>query len=117
MMASFLQSSEPAAPVELAALLPGPDRKRIQSPYVYRLTYRSADLDAAGCLMLWEVQGGRLIYQIAIERQEDGRLRCHCTCADWIFRAEAEGRVCKHVQGFLTCDPQQSPGTEMGRAG
>jgi hypothetical protein len=108
-------SADVQTSVELAALLPGPSRKRVHRPYVYRLTYRSADLDQAGCLMTWEVRGGRLVYQIAIERDERGRLRCHCTCADWVFRAEAEGRVCKHVQGFLTCDPQ--PAGEMGRAG
>ncbi len=88
-------------PVELAALLPGPGRKRVHSEYLYRLRYVNTGPEEAGCVMTWEVHGGRLTYQIAVERGVDGRLRCHCTCADAVFRAEAEGRPCKHVRGFL----------------
>jgi hypothetical protein len=51
--------------------------------------------------MTWEVSGGRLTYQIALEEDEGGGLRWHCTCADTVFRAEAEGRFCKHVRGLL----------------
>jgi hypothetical protein len=40
-------------------------------------------------------------YQIALERDEAGTLGIHCTCADAIFRAEEEGRFCKHVHGLL----------------
>jgi hypothetical protein len=85
----------------LFTLLPGPDRKRGARPYRYRLTYRNADAEAVGCVMLWEVSGGRLDYQIALEREETGNLRCHCTCADAVYRAEDEGRFCKHIQGLL----------------
>jgi hypothetical protein len=83
------------------ALLPGPDRKRLVVPYGYRLTYRNPDAEAAGCALLWEVSGGRLHYQIALERDEAGELRLHCSCADAVFRGEAEGRLCKHVRGLL----------------
>ncbi|HXG09692.1 MAG TPA: hypothetical protein VNK04_07875 [Gemmataceae bacterium] len=85
----------------LFTLLPGPDRKRTDSTYCYRLTYRSADDTAAGCVMTWEVSGGRLVYQIAVERDLKGDLHLHCTCADAVFRAEEEGRYCKHVRGLL----------------
>jgi hypothetical protein len=51
--------------------------------------------------MTWEVHGGRQPYQIAVERQETGTLRLHCTCADAVFRADEEGRYCKHVSGFI----------------
>jgi hypothetical protein len=85
----------------LAALLPGPGRKRGQSSYVYRLLYRNPNPAQVGCVMTWEVQGGRLTYQVAVEREKGGRLRCHCTCADSVFRAEPEGRYCKHIKGFL----------------
>ncbi len=88
-------------PVVLFTLLPGPDRKREARPYGYRLTYRNPDAEGVGCLMLWEVSGGRLHYQIALERDEAGGLRLHCSCADAIFRCEAEGRVCKHVRGLM----------------
>ncbi|HKI35611.1 MAG TPA: hypothetical protein VKA46_27390 [Gemmataceae bacterium] len=88
-------------PAVLFTLLPGPDRKRVARPYGYRLTYRNPDADAAGCVMLWEVSGGRLSYQIALERDEGGALRQHCSCADAVFRCEAEGRACKHVRGLL----------------
>src|SRR5262249_2673726 len=68
--------------VEWAALLPGPNRKQSQHVYVYRLIYLNLNQGKPGCVMTWEVEGGRLAYQIAVEREESGRLRCHCTCAD-----------------------------------
>lgn len=83
-------------------LLPGPDRKRKAHLYGYRLTYRNPHIGGAGCVMVWEIDGGRLPYQIAVERDEAGELRLHCTCADAVFRAEVAGRHCKHVQGLLT---------------
>jgi hypothetical protein len=82
-------------------LLPGPDRKRVDRPYAYRLIYRNPDAEAAGCVMLWEVDGGRLLYQVALERDESGAVRFHCSCADAVFRCEPEGRLCKHVRGLL----------------
>jgi hypothetical protein len=103
--------------IELATFLPGPNRKRAQHAYVYRLKYLNTTAGEAGCVMSWEVHGGRLTYQMAIERQPNGELRCHCTCADSVFRAEAEGRSCKHVLGFLAWSRGQDPGRQMGRAG
>ncbi len=87
--------------VAVVTLLPGPARKRTSRLYSYRLTYRNPDYEANGCVMTWEVEGGRTPYQIAIERAPDGGLRLHCTCADAVFRAEPEGRFCKHIRGFL----------------
>ncbi len=97
---SFDPNAEPAT-VSLATILPGPDRKRSAACYSFRLLYRNPDPEAIGCVMTWEVQGGRLPYQVAVERDEAGELRLHCTCADAIFRGEVEGRACKHVSGFL----------------
>jgi hypothetical protein len=85
----------------LVASLPGPTRKRASSPYCYRLTYRNPDPRAVGCSLLWEVHGGRLTYQIALEREETGRLTWHCTCADAVYRGElVENHCCKHVRGL-----------------
>ncbi len=40
-------------------------------------------------------------YQIALERETDGNLHWHCTCADAIYRGETEpNHVCKHVRGL-----------------
>ena len=86
----------------LPAWLPGPDRKRSETVYRYRVIYRAADPPASGCLMTWEVRGGRLAYQIAVERQEGGRVRLHCTCADAVFRGELTGQPCKHVRGLVS---------------
>ena len=97
-----LPDRPPSSPAWLT-LLPGSDRKRSRTAYCYRLTYHNPLAGVAGCVMLWEVSGGRLPYQIALERDEAGNLRLHCTCADAIFRAEAEGRFCKHVHGLLQC--------------
>lgn len=108
--------NEPTS-VVLTTLLPGPSRKRTQSAYVYRLKYCNSDPAEVGCVMTWEVQGGRLPYQIAVERKADGRLRCHCTCADAVFRAEEEGRCCKHVRGFLAWGQAQDSSCDLGRTG
>jgi hypothetical protein len=62
--------------------------------------------------MLWHVSGGRLQYQIALERTESGNLHFHCTCADAVYRGENEGRFCKHIRGLLQLDrmPDEPPG-------
>src|SRR5262245_3587552 len=85
----------------LTTRLPGPDRKRSETIYRYRLTYRTTVPQEAGCLMTWEVDGGRMSYQVAVERQEDGRVRLHCTCADAVFRGDLANRPCKHVRGLV----------------
>jgi hypothetical protein len=82
------------------ASLPGPTRKRAPSAYCYRLTYRNPDHHAPGCVLLWEVDGGRQPYQIALEREAAGSLRWHCTCADAVYRGEDAPHVCKHVRGL-----------------
>jgi hypothetical protein len=82
-------------------LLPGPDRKRSPHNYHYRLIYRNPLAAAAGCVMLWEVTGGRHSYQIAWERTAAGKSILHCTCADAVFRRESAGGHCKHVRGLL----------------
>jgi hypothetical protein len=85
----------------IVTLLPGPDRKRGTSLYHYRVTYRNPEPGAVGCVMLWEVRGGRSTYQVALERDEKGNLRPHCTCADAVYRSELEGHFCKHIHGML----------------
>jgi hypothetical protein len=90
----------------LSTLLPGPGRRRSGKPYMYALTYRNPNPRAAGCVMTWEVRGGRQVYQIAIERDRAGRLHFHCTCADAVFRGDQEGHRCKHVRGFLDATRQ-----------
>ena len=89
-----------AAPVAFASL-PGPTRDRAPSPYCYRLTYRNLDPAEPGCVLLWDVHGGRQPYQIALERESAGTLRWHCTCADAVYRGEDAPHVCKHVRGLL----------------
>jgi hypothetical protein len=91
----------PARPEILIADLPGPTRKRTPSQYGFRLTYRSPDPRAEGCVLLWDVYGGRLTYQVAVEREESGGLRWHCTCADWVYRGEDfPNYQCKHVRAL-----------------
>ncbi len=86
----------------VVAALPGPTRKRTPSPYCYRLTYRNPEPAVPGCTLLWDVLGGRMRYQVALERETDGTLRWHCTCADAVYRGETEpNHVCKHVRGLL----------------
>lgn len=80
--------------------LPGPSRKREASPYCYRLIYQTPEPSRRGCTLLWEVLGGREVYQVALERQASGRLRWHCTCADAVYRGEDRPHLCKHVRGL-----------------
>ena len=87
----------------LYADLPGPTRKRTHSPYCFRLTYRNADPREPGCALVWEVHGGRMTYQIAVEREAAGGLRWHCTCADAVYRGEDfPDYQCKHVRALRT---------------
>lgn len=92
-------------PIGYLAILPGPDRKRSPGVYQYRLAYRSREPEKMGCVGLWEVLGGRMPYQIALEHDEADRFIWHCTCADAVYRAEDEGRVCKHIRGLLEFSP------------
>lgn len=102
------QSSGPSRAV-LITVLPGPDRKRTESEYRYRLVYRHPEPDAEGCVMLWHVAGGRQSYQVALERDHRGRLRWHCTCADHVYRGERiANHVCKHVRGLQEVTPAMS---------
>ncbi len=82
----------------LFAALPGPTRKRTPSAYCYRVTHRGDEVEA-GCAMMWDVLGGREVYQVALERLPDGELRWHCTCADAAYRGDGRHQ-CKHVRGL-----------------
>jgi hypothetical protein len=78
------------------AAVPGPDRKRTIRPYRYRVTFCNEQPEESGCIFTCEVVGGRNEYQVALERDEDGELRWHCTCADAVYRE----RCCKHIRGL-----------------
>jgi hypothetical protein len=95
-------SRQGVSPDVFFAALPGPTRKRLPSPYCYRLTYRNPDATAPGCVLSWDVLGGREVYQIVLERQPSGRLRWHCSCADAVYRGENQPHRCKHVRGLAS---------------
>lgn len=88
------------SPLVAFATLPGPNRKRKPSPYCYRLTHRSGSPREPGCVLLWDVMGGREIYQVAMERLSGGKLQWHCTCADAVYRGSTQ-HVCKHIRGLI----------------
>ena len=92
-------AAPPPLPV-LETVLPGPDRKKSETGYRYQLIYHNPE-EAPGCRSIWQVTGGRLIYQVVLERTSKNTLQLHCSCADAIFRAEEEGRFCKHIRGLL----------------
>jgi hypothetical protein len=94
---------------ELFASLPGPTRKRQAASYRYQLTYCTPQPHEPGCVLMWDVTGGREAYQIALERQTNGKLRWHCTCADAVFRGENAPHTCKHVQALQTLGRQSPP--------
>jgi len=85
-----MNATTPIAPFTMIlTTVPGPDRKRTPAIYQYRMIYRNHTAEP-GCRMVWEVTGGRMPYQIAVERSEDGHLQWHCTCADAVYRGETE---------------------------
>jgi hypothetical protein len=90
----------------ITLILPGPDRKRTLSLYHYRITYRNPDPTEPGCLMTWEVTGGREPYQISVEQTAGGEHLWHCSCADAVYRGEEDHEhVCKHVRGLTDTLP------------
>jgi hypothetical protein len=87
--------------MSLSIELPGPDRKRLPKQYHFTITYRNPKVQDSGCVMTWEVQGGRMAYQIALEQTPTGKRQWHCSCADAIFRGEDNpNHQCKHVQAL-----------------
>jgi hypothetical protein len=54
-----------------------------------------------------------MLYQLALERDDQGNLRLHCTCADAVFRAEAEGRFCKHARGLVEVGRQTAAAANL----
>ncbi len=82
--------------------LPGPDRKRAPAPYHFRITYRNPDPSDPGCLMTWDVLGGRETYQASLERTPGGDHVWHCSCPDAVYRGEGlQIHQCKHIRGLL----------------
>ncbi len=107
-------TQNPPRIASLTLVLPGPDRKRVPSPYHYRVTYRDPAPAGPGCVMTWEVRGGREPYQMALERTPAGELVWHCTCADAVYRGDLDRRhLCKHAHGLIEC----IPATHVRRAG
>lgn len=96
-------------PTMVFTALPGPSRKREPSAYCYRLTYRNPQPHHPGCVLVWDVHGGREPYQIALEREAAGKLRWHCTCADAVYRGENSPHTCKHVRGLQALGRQSRP--------
>ena len=96
----------PSGGALLMSTLPGPQRKRTPAVYGYRVLYRNPTADDAGCVMVWEVAGGRQAYQVALERTAAGTLRWHCSCADMVYRGEDDPwHRCKHVRGLAESLP------------
>ena len=96
-------SAAPAQPFTLITmLLPGPDRKRTPSPYHFRVTYRNPQPLEPGCVVTWEVMGGREEYQISLERTDDGQMLWHCSCPDAVYHEDyRNAHHCKHVRGLM----------------
>ena len=88
----------------LTLVIPGSSRKREAAVYHYRIGYRAPDAGEPGCVMTWNVSGGRMAYQVAAERLETGRLAWHCTCADAVYRHDGR-HTCKHVANLLATMP------------
>jgi hypothetical protein len=94
----------------LILTLPGPDRRRSLAMYQYRVIYLNPTPEEAGCVMTWDVSGGRLPYQISLERTVADGLLWHCSCADAVYRGEDDpAHVCKHVRGLIDTLPVATP--------
>ena len=106
----------PKTPFALITLiLPGPNRKQTPAPYHFRVTYRNPETTEPGCVMTWDVLGGRENYQIALERTTTDDLIWHCTCPDAIYREQVRPcHRCKHVRGLMSL--VETIGNTMSRA-
>lgn len=90
----------------MSVMLPGPDRKRTYAPYHYWVTYRNPEPGEPGCVMTWEVGGGREPYQVSLEHTTRGDHAWHCTCADAVYRGDRDPHhACKHVRGLVELFP------------
>jgi hypothetical protein len=98
-----MTATQPKAAFTLVTMfLPGPDRKRRPSPYHFRVVYRNPNPGEVGCVVTWEVLGGRDEYQISLERTEQRELIWHCSCPDAIYRGtDHNAHCCKHVEGLM----------------
>ena len=80
--------------------LPGPTRKRLPAEYRFLITHRGPVQQDSGCVMTWQVKGGRMDYQISLEKTASA-WRWHCTCADAVYRGDGNPQhQCKHVQAL-----------------
>ena len=106
-----MKLTNPKSTAVVALTMPGPTRKRLPAEYRFRVTYRGTAVREPGCLMTWEVTGGRSPYQLALERTEAGGTRWHCTCADFEYRGDDHPRYrCKHLSGLTdTLDDLRLP--------
>jgi hypothetical protein len=102
----------------ITLILPGSDRKRSPAPYYYRTIYRNPDPTEVGCVVTWEIFGGREDYQISLERTESRDLVWHCSCPDAVYRDEkVKGHRCKHVQGLQgVFEPVYTPSCRLSAA-
>ena len=74
-------------------------REAHAEPLWFRLTYRSRDPKADRLYAALGRIRRRSEYQIAVEREEGGCVRWHCTCADWVYRNEDfPDYQCKHIR-------------------
>jgi hypothetical protein len=72
-----------------------------RSRYCFRLSRLAENLDAPGCVMLWEVYGGETLYQVAVERTAAGALAWSCTCPAHAYMVEdTDNPPCKHVRAI-----------------
>ncbi len=100
---NFLPESTTNVPQQavLVAMLPGPTRNRDEALYQYRVVFRNPEPHTDGCLALWHVSGGRITYQVALQRNIDGQFCWHCTCADHVYRHELDpNHYCKHIHAL-----------------
>jgi len=96
-MLAIRRKKRPLPGFKFRTILPGPERRRFPKRYEYELIFQNENTSDSGCLTLWNVRGGRMTYQVALERTEEGKLQWHCTCADAVYRE----RECKHVRGVI----------------
>lgn len=113
-----MTTTNPTTPFTLiTVVLPGPDRKRTPAPYHFRVMYRNPEPGEPGCVMTWEVLGGREVYQVALERTDHDDHVWHCTCPDAVYHGEYHNaHHCKHVQGLLRLFESVRPRRERAAA-
>lgn len=76
----------------MVCVLPGPDRKRTDHLYRFRMVHKGDPSDP--CQQVWQVDGGRQTYQVVLNHKG----MWECSCAAGVY---SKSGPCKHAKCLM----------------